>query len=104
MGENIGVNDIGYYAIIPAKVFFNKDLNSNEKILYGLVSLLLNEKGYCTATNSYLGEALNVSPRTVSRWISKINKLDFFKVFFLKSKTGEILERRIYIKNTPIEN
>ena len=38
-GEKINLNEenkIGYYAVIPATILFNKDLKANEKLLYAI--------------------------------------------------------------------
>ena len=32
-------NKIGYYAVIPATILFNKDLKANEKLLYAIITI-----------------------------------------------------------------
>lgn len=51
-------NKIGYYAVIPATILFNKDLKANEKLLYAIVTILSNKEGYCFASNAYLSNLL----------------------------------------------
>lgn len=46
-----------YYAIIPANVRYNKKLSPNEKLLYGELTCLTHQDGYCFATNSYFAQA-----------------------------------------------
>lgn len=36
-------NKIGYYAVIPATILFNKDLKANEKLLYAIITILSNK-------------------------------------------------------------
>ena len=49
-------NKIGYYAVIPATILFDKELKPNEKLLYAVITALSNKEGYCYASNTYLGE------------------------------------------------
>lgn len=61
-----------YYAIIPAKVRYDKSLCPNAKLLYGEITALCNEKGYCWATNYYFSTLYNVSVRSIVNWLNEL--------------------------------
>lgn len=70
-----------YYAIIPAHVRYSKKLSANQKLLYGEITALTNERGYCFATNSYFARLYDVHKITISNWISVIEKEGFLITF-----------------------
>ncbi|MGP1440814.1 MAG: helix-turn-helix domain-containing protein [Treponema sp.] len=91
-----------YYAVIPANVRYDKNIPANAKLLYGEITALANDKGYCWASNSYFAELYEVSKETISRWISKLEKSGYVNVQIIyKENTKEIIERRIYINGIP---
>lgn len=61
-----------YYAVIPANVRYDNDLNANSKLLYGEISALSNKYGYCVATNEYFSNLYSVSTRTITDWIKQL--------------------------------
>ena len=61
-----------YYAIIPANVRYDDDLTPNSKLLYGEITALCNEKGYCWASNEYFSKLYGVSKTSISNWISQL--------------------------------
>lgn len=91
-----------YYAIIPANVRYDKELTPNSKLIYGEITALCNEKGYCWASNSYFSELYEVSNKSVSKWINQlIEKKYISSKLIYKEGSKEIKERRLYIGNFP---
>ncbi len=92
----MGEMNKSYYAIIPAIVRYDKTLTANAKLLYGEITALCNEKGYCWASNNYFAELYNCTPQAISKWINQLLKSGYVSVQMIKS--GEsIKERRIYL-------
>lgn len=103
--------NVGYYAVIPASIRYDKTLPPNAKLLYGEITALCNQSGQCWATNRYFSELYQVSIVTISRWISMLEKANYIILIFEKT-TGNTMEvqRKIAIKenclvvNAPIQN
>ncbi len=90
-----------YYAIIPANVRYNDNLTPNAKLLYGEITALCNEKGFCWASNSYFSNLYNVEKGTISRWISQLEKNEHISTKFIYKKDSKEIEKRIIkIHNT----
>ncbi len=81
------------YAIIPADVLYDRDLAMADKILYGVISNLCNQKGYCWATNAYLGEVMGLKKDTISKSISRLREHGYL-IDFYESRGGR-QERRL---------
>ena len=93
-----------YYAIIPANIRYDADLTANAKLLYGEITALCNEKGYCWATNEYFANLYGVSKTSISKWISSLIQKEYiFSETIYKDETKEILNRYLRIVKDPIE-
>ena len=102
----------GYYAIIPASVRYDEHLCANAKLLYGEITALCNEKGFCWATNNYFASLYKVSKQSISKWIKNLKEQGYIE-YTMNYKKGskEILHRYIRIIgegiqekfNTPIK-
>ena len=94
----------GYYAIIPANVRYDQRLPANAKLLYGEITALSNEKGYCWAGNDYFSVLYGVSKTSVSKWVSALRDSGYINVQVqYKEGTKQILHRYITLVNDPIE-
>lgn len=93
-----------YYAVIPGNVRYDKTLTPNAKLLYGEITALCNERGYCWATNSYFSELYSVSKTSISKWINQLVKKGYISSE-VKYKEGskEIESRYLRIVQNPIE-
>lgn len=92
-----------YYAIIPANVRYDEELTPNAKLLYGEITALTNEKGYCWATNNYFANLYNVYPTTISKWLRTLKEKNYISIELIyKDGTKEIQNRYIKLKETPI--
>lgn len=85
-----------YYAIIPADVRYDKNLTANAKLLYGEITALCQEKGFCWASNSYFTNLYKVSPQAVSRWIKSLEACKYLSIEYMR-KGKEIVSRKIII-------
>ena len=68
----MNVQHRGYYAVVPANVRYDEDLSPNAKLLYGEITALSNERGYCWAGNNYFSELYKKDKSTIARWIKQL--------------------------------
>lgn len=68
------------FGIIPNSVLYNNELTDKQKLLFCTISSLCAEKGYCRATNEYIGWMLNADKSTISRNISALQEKWFISI------------------------
>jgi DnaD/phage-associated family protein len=94
-------------------VRYDKELKPIERLLYGEISALANQYGMCWARNKYFADLYEVSPQTISRYISNLEKKKYIHTKLIYKKGTKQIERReIYLAqvkeaesniNTPID-
>lgn len=89
-----------FYSIIPADLRYDKRLKASEKIFFSEISALTNVYGYCFAGNRYFANLYGCDIRTISRWVSNLEKLGYIKVELIRDERQTILERRIYTRES----
>jgi len=85
-----------FWCIITAPVLYSKELSDKSKILFGVISNLTKQKGYCYAHNSTLAEELGWSERTIQYSIKELEDCGFISreiEFIDKQVSG----RKIYV-------
>ena len=85
----------GYYAVIPAEVRYDAKLPSNAKLLYGEISALLNDEGYCYASNQYFADLFELTTRTVSDLVAKLQDRGHISVVIRHNDKGKVVRREI---------
>jgi len=83
------MNNPNYYAIIPANVRYDNKLKDKAKLLYGEISALSNQTGYCWATNSYFAKLYGIAPESVSRLISNLAESGYISVYVDKDNNNK---------------
>jgi len=85
-------NKPNYYSVTPASVRYSQKLCPNSKLLYGELTALCNDKGFCWASNSYFAKLYEVHVGTISKWITQLSRNDHISVIVENEN-----ERKIYI-------
>lgn len=83
-----------YYAIIPARVRY-ADIMANAKLLYGEITALASQEGYCWATNGYFANLYGVSEKQVSLWFKQLIEHKFIEIELIKNEKGTL--RKSYL-------
>ncbi len=86
-----------YYAIIPATVRYDRDLEPAAKLLYGELTALANMHGYCWASNAYFAELYGVDERTIKRWLKSLFEKQYIAVEI--DRSGFSTKRKIFISD-----
>ncbi|MCT3078252.1 helix-turn-helix domain-containing protein [Leuconostoc citreum] len=84
-----------YYAIIPASVRYDKNLIKGSTLLYGEITALSNQKGFCWASDNYFSELYGVDKRSIQRWLSSLEENGYIQR--IVEREGKQIKNR-YIK------
>lgn len=83
-----------YYAVIPATVRYDNNVVPSAKLLYGEITALCNEKGYCWATNDYFSKLYSVSKRTISTWIKSLRNAGYISAELVLDNSSQKVKMR----------
>lgn len=65
---------------IPYEILTNEHLNDKEKYIYSLILFFSKNDGYCTITNKYIANIVNLSDTRVSKLVSSLSKKKYVQV------------------------
>lgn len=66
--------------ILDDSIVKSEKINFTEKLVYGVILSLANNKGYCYASNEYISEKVNLSKRTITKSIGELKKVNYIRV------------------------
>lgn len=66
--------------VIDDSIVKSNFINSTDKLVYGVIKALANNKGYCYASNDYISKKVNLSKRTITKSISELKNANYIRV------------------------
>lgn len=87
----------GYYVTIPMIILTDERLSPNAKLLFGIIGNLANQRGYCFASNAYIGDLLGCHEVTISGYVKELLDAEYIIKFNEITPTG--MQRRLRLNN-----
>lgn len=92
----------GQWAILPARVRYDRSLPANAKLIYAEIAAKINECGYCFCYNQHFSDRFGLKPDTVSALIKKLEDAEYIRVDVDKSRVNSD-RRRIFLTAKPYD-
>lgn len=81
---------------IPYEILTNENLSDKEKYIYSLILFFSKNENYCTITNKYIANIVNLSDTRVSKLISNLSRKKYVQVITnFQDTTRQIISRKI---------
>ena len=91
-----------YYAVLTAKVRYDKNLTPNAKLLYAEITALSNTLGFCYAKNCYFEKLYGKSKQSINSWLKQLEDQGYIERHIYREKgSKEILNRYITLIEKP---
>lgn len=85
------------FIFIPEHILLNENLTAIDRMVFGLIVGLTKKKGYCYASNGWISKLLNISERSITRSITKLEELQLLVRQTIRTDGGQVVERRLYL-------
>lgn len=92
--EICDMGEPNYYAVIPAEIRYNNNLTHGAKLLYGEITALCNQKGFCWASNEYFASLYQTSDRTIKNWLKSLSDNGYIYINFRYKEGTKMIESR----------
>lgn len=92
----------GQWAILPARVRYDRALPANAKLIYAEIAAKINEEGYCYSHNQYFAERFGLKSDTISSLVKTLEEAGYIKIDVDKSRVN-LDRRRIYLTGKPYD-
>ena len=89
---------IRYFIAVPRIILNDQTCSQTDKLVYGLINSLSNNKEYCYASNSYFANQLNVKEKTISNSINNLKRKNYICVKFVNNQRRIFLNEMIVSK------
>lgn len=99
-GDFVDSGFTGQWAILPARVRYDRTLPANAKLIYAEIAAKINEEGYCFCYNQYFADRFGLKPDTVSSLVKRLEDADYIQVDICKGRANSD-RRRIYLTDKP---
>ena len=86
------------YINIPLTILSNENLNSNDKIIYGIINNWSKKIGWCYITNKKISKMMNITEKTTQNSINNLIKYNLIEKN--KTKKGKKVIRILKPTNT----
>lgn len=82
---------IRYFIAVPRIILNDQTCSQTDKLVYGVINSLSNNKEYCYASNSFFAYTLSVKEKTIYNSINYLKRKKYINVKFVNG------QRRIYL-------
>ena len=79
-GDFVDSGFTGQWAILPARVRYDRTLPANAKLIYAEIAAKINEEGYCFCYNQYFADRFGLKPDTVSSLVKRLEDADYIQI------------------------
>ncbi len=87
-----------YFAVLTAEILHSKKITNDQKILMAHITTLTQSTGECFASNQYFSKVMNVSDRSIQRWLKVLEEQGFIeRVIIFKIDSKEVESRHIVL-------
>ena len=96
LNEDKGIQP-SFFSILTADVRYDERLSSAEKVFYSEITSRTNALGYCYTSNNTFANLYKKDVRTITRWITELQKLNYIDVEYVRNEVGLVTQRKIFL-------